>query len=1335
MRALRLAMSGRSEGGRGAWRSAALAAIALAGMTAAQADPYSYIRTSAFTYKANGLLESETVEPDQPNLCATTTYAYSDAFGNRTAKTTSSCAGASTLAQFPARGSTADYGTQTLTVAGVPNVVVPLGAFSTSAANALGHPETRVYDPRFGVATQMTGPNGVATSWTLDELGRKVLETRQDGTATAVYYCWTKVYDPGAGGLVAATTGNAPLNSAGCHNGSSPAIPSPQAGEEPADAVRYEHTVTRVGGTAVSGFGRIYYDRAGRKIRTVAEGFDGGAFAGTSRLVVQDTDYNAFGVAVTSTQPYFLATGASITGGGAYGLTMTEYDALGRAVTVHTAEPATAQQAGGNGGTVGVPGRGSRQMARTSFAFDGNRVTAIDDKGRQRIDEKGLDGQIVRSTDAMGAQVLQQYDAFGNLVVTRDPLNNRIVVEYDTGGRKVSINDPDGGVTVYCYDALGQLKAQQTSAMRGGHAPQGCPAVASAGTAPAVAGWTTFAYDALGRMVSRAEPEYTSAWVYDSCAKGNGKLCQSSTSHGVSRRITYDGVGRVASQRTDVAGELSAATAVSYDAAGRVLTQTYPTGVTLRYEYTARGFLNTVKLDTQAVMNGATLAAGTVLWTANAFNAWGRQEQATYGNGVATRGLFDSQTGRVTGLTAGPGAANSVVNQSYVWDSVGLLTSRLDRIGDTGVVEVSDGFAYDALGRLTAYAVSGGGGGRTVSLQYNALGLLLSKSDVGNYSYGAQGVANGRPHAVLGVQNQGQNFGYDLNGNATSASGGKWRTVSYTSFNMADAISGAGPASSWKYDDGHQRIKETKAGRVTWYLHPDNAGGLSFEREVAADGTPSNRHYLNAGGQVIGVLVTAGALPVLDAAATAPPVAGSVAARKLEYWHKDQLGSLIATTDHAGNVTARYAYDPFGKRRYTDSRYDPYGNLVVDWRTDGGPGTDRGFTGHEHLDDFGIVHMNGRLYDPTLGRMMQVDPFVQDMLNLQNYDRYGYCYNSPLVCTDPSGYSFLSKLWKKIWNNKIIRTVIIVVVAYYTGQWALEQYGANVAATSGYQAATAAAASSSTAQGAFLAFEHAYASAYASAMSSWTAGAVAGAAGGFAGALVATEGNVGKALRAGVAGAVTGGVGAAFGSGYSVSRVAATAVASGVGSAVQGGSFWDGLRSGALTSAMSYINYTLRQEMIEQSRINGNNDGGDTLSRGMFGDKFKLAGGRVYDLASPDEKYGKCSVLGCWQAGPGSVFGIPYSNGSVTDMVLESFAGPHDKANSYWWYVLTPEQVLNGEGMIGNAFKANHYLGWDKWVDFATNYTTSLMLAAPLAAGPIIEQSHTLPIVTKGHKR
>lgn len=63
----------------------------------------------------------------------------------------------------------------------------------------------------------------------------------------------------------------------------------------------------------------------------------------------------------------------------------------------------------------------------------------------------------------------------------------------------------------------------------------------------------------------------------------------------------------------------------------------------------------------------------------------------------------------------------------------------------------------------------------------------------------------------------------------------------------------------------------------------------------------------------------------------------------------------------------------------------------------------RGYTGHEHLPWFGLVNMNARLYDPLLGRFLSPDPYVQAPDFTQNFNRYSYCLNNPLVYVDEDG--------------------------------------------------------------------------------------------------------------------------------------------------------------------------------------------------------------------------------------------------------------------------------------------------------------------------------------------
>ena len=114
------------------------------------------------------------------------------------------------------------------------------------------------------------------------------------------------------------------------------------------------------------------------------------------------------------------------------------------------------------------------------------------------------------------------------------------------------------------------------------------------------------------------------------------------------------------------------------------------------------------------------------------------------------------------------------------------------------------------------------------------------------------------------------------------------------------------------------------------------------------------------------------------------------------YGYADNQSSLIALTDENGTVVEKYAYDPLGARR------NPTDWTQKDNRTSWI--TNRGYTGHEHLDAFGIINMNGRVYDPSTAQFFSPDPFIQSGGDWINYNRYGYCFDNPLTNTDPSGY-------------------------------------------------------------------------------------------------------------------------------------------------------------------------------------------------------------------------------------------------------------------------------------------------------------------------------------------
>jgi len=117
----------------------------------------------------------------------------------------------------------------------------------------------------------------------------------------------------------------------------------------------------------------------------------------------------------------------------------------------------------------------------------------------------------------------------------------------------------------------------------------------------------------------------------------------------------------------------------------------------------------------------------------------------------------------------------------------------------------------------------------------------------------------------------------------------------------------------------------------------------------------------------------------------------------LYYVHTDHLGSIMALRNATtGTIDSdkRYSYDAWGRRR-NPSNYS-YTGFSVGL-------TNRGFTGHEHLDNVNLINMNGRMYDPLLGRMLSPDNNVQLPDFSQNLNRYSYALNNPLVYTDPDG--------------------------------------------------------------------------------------------------------------------------------------------------------------------------------------------------------------------------------------------------------------------------------------------------------------------------------------------
>ena len=138
---------------------------------------------------------------------------------------------------------------------------------------------------------------------------------------------------------------------------------------------------------------------------------------------------------------------------------------------------------------------------------------------------------------------------------------------------------------------------------------------------------------------------------------------------------------------------------------------------------------------------------------------------------------------------------------------------------------------------------------------------------------------------------------------------------------------------------------------------------------------------------------------------TAPCVAVKINTGAQVYYYllRDYLGNITHQLDMSNNVVAEYNFDAWGRRRDKDT---------WSYTLNGEPDllAGRGFTSHEWLPWFNLYNMNGRLYDPVVGRFLSADNYVQMPDFTQSFNRYSYCLNNPLKFTDPSG-----EKWR--WGN------------------------------------------------------------------------------------------------------------------------------------------------------------------------------------------------------------------------------------------------------------------------------------------------------------------------------
>ncbi|MCO7224051.1 RHS repeat-associated core domain-containing protein [Pleionea sp. CnH1-48] len=595
-------------------------------------------------------------------------------------------------------------------------------------------------------------------------------------------------------------------------------------------------------------------------------------------------------------------------------------------------------------------------------------------------------GELVLVTDANGHTISYKYDALGSLRlalrehsdISGGTGNIQTIIKSDHLGRKVQLQDPDKGTISYRYNALGELTWQRDNKGQETH----------------------IRYDGIGRKVEHKATyadetlDQHNVWTYDS--KNNGVGLASlidDKKNNIKKEFFYNIMSQVYREKMTYSNGLAHYIDNVHDNEFKLL-ESYDAGSAksgIRFEYHENVLVS--KTDVRSSVK---------IWELLSTDANQKVTRYRNGNGLVTAQAYDPYDATLTSIYTDSGSGSGSVQMlDYDFDSVGNLEYRHDLLAG-----MEESFDYDNVNRVTSWKLTVSGNTMDSSVSYDHLGNIRTKTGIGTYAYGEQcGAIVAGPHAVTKAGND--SFCYDANGNMVS--GGGRETIHYNTL------------------DKPTYIKTTKNHAI--YYHYDSSGKRFKRSDIDKNGKTTDTLYVGNVEFISENGVFIKSLRHLDGMVLETYLAANEE-RTMEFLHKDHLGSIDAITNLDGEIVQKFSYDPWGQRRDT-SGFIVAGFANVDSASQfAREHFRRGYTGHEHIDEAGLIHMNGRVYDPRLGRFLSADPFIQVAENMQNFNRYSYVLNNPLNATDPSGY---------FWQAVVV-AVLKAYRAYQYVQWLFTLY-------------------------------------------------------------------------------------------------------------------------------------------------------------------------------------------------------------------------------------------------------------------------------------------------------